>query len=189
MGARGLSLMDHHLKFSDIIHIDFPLCDSNNPNGEVPVEVDSFNKKIEAADILVFSIPESTGHYSAAFKNAMDWLVVKSSFNADLGQQYSISNKATYVITFTPVHKGAGHRHFDMTRHLLSDKMGAHVRDMYVKNRCWEHVIPNNTEFVGKECTQILNTKIYAPPESKENMTGEVPLWNQQYAEWNLKWK
>jgi NAD(P)H-dependent FMN reductase len=189
MGDRGLSLMDHYLNFSDIIHMDLPICNSNNPNGDVPIEVELFDHRLSVADILVFSIPEATGHYSAAFKNAMDWLVVKSNFNADLGQRYSISNKPTYIITFTPVHKNAGNRHFDMTRHLLRDKMGVDVRDMFVKNRGWENIIPNNCKFLHEECVQILNTKTVQPAISKEDMTVEVPIWNQQYSEWNLKWK
>jgi len=189
MGDRGLSLMHHYLNFSDIVYMNLPICNSNNPNGDVPLEVEVFNSRISKADILVFSIPEATGHYSAAFKNAMDWLVVKSNFNADLGQRYSISNKPTYVITFTPVHKEAGSRHFDMTHHLLQEKMGVDVRGMFVKNRGWENIVPENYEFVYDECVQILNTKIEPTPESKTDMTAEVPIWNQQYNEWNLKWK
>jgi len=189
MGNRGLVLMDHYLNFSNIINIDFPVCNSNNPNGEVPVEIEKFNEKIAAADVLVFSIPEATGHYAAAFKNAMDWLVVKSNFNADLGQRYSISNKPVYVMTFTPVNQGAGDRHFDMTRHLLHDKMGADIKEMFVKNGGWENVIPGNYEFVYSDCMTILNTQLPPPPEYKGDMADEVPVWNERYNEWNLKWK
>ena len=32
----------------------------------------------------------------------MDWLVVGKQYNASLGQNYSISDKPVYVITFTP---------------------------------------------------------------------------------------
>ena len=32
----------------------------------------------------------------------MDWLVVGKQYNASLNQNYSISDKPVYVITFTP---------------------------------------------------------------------------------------
>jgi hypothetical protein len=76
-----------------------------------------------------------------------------------------------------------------MTHHLLQEKMGVDVRGMFVKNRGWENIVPENYEFVYDECVQILNTKIEPTPESKTDMTAEVPIWNQQYNEWNLKWK
>ena len=188
MSYRGLLLMDKYLKFSDIIKIDIPICDSNKSDGNVPEEVNIFCDKLFKADILVFSIPEATAHYSAAFKNAMDWLVVKSNFNADLGQKYPISNKSLYVITFTPVYKNAGHRHFEMTKHLLQDKLGADVKNMFVKNYGWDNVIPHNYKFVYNECQEILNTTPPTIVEKKKNMRDDINTWNKQYDEWNLKW-
>ena len=188
MAYRGLTLMDNFLNFEKLIKIDLPMCDSNEPNGVVPDSVSEFCKSLELADVIVFSIPEYTAHYSAGFKNAMDWLVVKSNFNATLGKGYAISNKPVYVITFTPTFKGAGHRHFEMTTHLL-EKLGANVVKCFVKNNGWDNVIPGNFGFVEEEATAILNTTHKPLQVKEEDMTKEVPTWNIDYNNWNKKWK
>ena len=189
MGLRGLQLMDHYLNFSDIIEIDLPICNSNKPDGVVPKEVDIFNDRLLNGEIFIFSIPESMGHYSSAFKNAMDWLVINAIFNAGIGQDYPISNKPMYIITFTPVYSNAGHRHFDMTRHLLSDKMGCNIENMFVKNNGWENILPGNYEFVQKECDIILNTETPKAKNRKLDMVSSVPVWVNQYNKWNNKWR
>ena len=63
---------------------NMPLCNSNKSDGNVPEGVNKFIKVMRDADILVFAIPEATGHYAAAFKNAMDWLICESKFNSDI---------------------------------------------------------------------------------------------------------
>ena len=189
MALRGLKLMDHYLKFTHLHQIDLTFCDSNKPDGVVPDSVHRFTKILNEADVLVFSVPEYSEHYSAAFKNALDWLVVESSMNSTLGQQYSISNKPTYVITFTPAKVGAGHRHFDITQHAL-EKLGADVKELFVKNDGWDNVIRNNFQFVDTECARILNTTITElQPVIKKDMSNDVPGWNIKYNNWNEKWK
>jgi|TARA_B100000212_G_scaffold174432_1_gene131151 NAD(P)H-dependent FMN reductase len=178
MSYRGLLLMNHFINFNNLIKIDLPICDSNKPNGVIPKKVEELDNKLKESDALVFSIPEYTGHYSVGFKNLMDWLVVKAYYNADLGQKYSISNKPVYVITFTPAKKGTGDRHFDMTKDLL-EKLGCRVNKMYVKNDCWDNLVPNNYDFVKKECKEIL----------RKDMEDEVNGWQLKYEEWDNKWK
>jgi len=190
MAIRGLSLMDHYLKFEWYGQLnDIPLCNSNIPDGNVPEPVEILWNKMNDCDAFVFSIPEASGHYSAAFKNVMDWFVVKSYFNADLGQKYPMSNKPVIVMTFTPVYKNAGGRHFDMTKHILEEKLGANVIDMIVKNDCWKHVVPNNFEFVKEECTRILCTPLINEIDEKPDMIKEVNVWQKEYEEWNNKWQ
>jgi multimeric flavodoxin WrbA len=191
MGYRGLTLMDHYLQFDSITMIDLPLCNSNKPDGNVPDSVNQLCDTLEQADVIVFSIPEATGHYGAAFKNAMDWLVVKANFNADLGQRYAFANKPMFVITFTPCFEtdNAGDRHFEMTSHLLKDKMGANLRTMFVKHDGWKNVIPDNYNFVHDECQEILQAVPMATNSYKQSMTSYVGGWTKDYNEWNTKWK
>ena len=178
MNYRGLKLMNHFLNFDNLIRIDLPICNINGPTGTMPVQFDILNDKIMNSDKLVFAIPEYSGHYSVGFKNFMDWLVVKSNYNADLGQDYCITDKSIYVITFTPSKKGAGDRHFDMTKELI-EKLGGKVKKMYVKNDCWDNLTPNNYQFVEKESKEILRT----------TMKNEVNGWIEKFNEWDKKWK
>ena len=178
MNHRGLLLMNRYLNFKHIIKMNLPMCNSNKPDGDIPNSVETLDRKLKESDVLVFAIPEYTGHYSVGFKNLMDWLVVKAYYNADLGQQYSISNKPVHVITFTPAKKGVGDRHFDMTKDILT-KLGSQVKNMWVKNDCWENLTPNNHKFIEKECKKIL----------KKDMKDEVGGWQQKYNDWNNKWK
>ena len=77
---------------------DMPICNSNKSDGNVPQSVNKFVDVLNNADVLVFAVSEATGHYSAGFKNAMDWLVVKSKFNAKLGTNYFCCNIYSYKI-------------------------------------------------------------------------------------------
>ena len=178
MNYRGLKMMNHFINFDNLIRIDLPMCNANGPDGEIPKELDELDKKISKSDKLVFAIPEYSGHYSVGFKNFMDWLVVKSNYNADLGQDYCITDKLIYVITFTPSKKGAGDRHFNMTKELI-EKLGGRVKKMYVKNDCWDNLVPNNLSFVEKESKEIL----------RSSMKNEVAGWIEKYDDWNKKWK
>jgi len=188
MNYRGLTLMDHHIGFSDIIKLDLPVCNSNKADGVVPPKVKNFDERLEKADVLVFAIPEYTGHYAHGFKNVMDWLVVGKQYNASLGQNYSISDKPVYVITFTPALAPTGGRHFDMTRHMLEEKMGCDVKAMYVKNNCWEELLPNNYDFVWTECDAILSCKGFRKIEKRNDMTNEVNGWIERYEKWDEQW-
>ncbi len=170
--------MNYFINFSSIIKINLPICDSNRPDGQVPRQLDVIDQKIRKSDTLVFAIPEYSGHYSVGFKNFMDWLVVKSNYNADLGQEYCLTDKTIYVITFTPSKKGAGDRHFDMTKELI-EKLGGKVKKMFVKNDCWDNLTPKNYSFVENECKQIL----------RKNMKNEVNGWTKKFNEWDSKWK
>ena len=178
MNYRGLKLMNHFLNFDNLIRINLPICNVNGPEGKTPKELDELSEIISKSDKLVFAIPEYSGHYSVGFKNFMDWLVVKSNYNADLGQDYCITDKSIYVITFTPSKKGAGDRHFDMTKELI-EKLGGKVKKMYVKNDCWNNLVPNNLNFVEKESKEIL----------RSSMKDEVAGWIEKYNDWNDKWK
>ena len=162
MNTRGLKLLELDSVY-DMKYFDMPICDSNCCNGKVPHAVHRFIEVLSDADVLVFAIPETTGHYGSGFKNAMDWLIVASNFNADLGQDGPFFNKPLYVITFTPSHKDAGGRHFDMTKHLLQDKMGGIVYNSFVKNSGWHECIPNNTKWVQTEREEIYNTIMPEP--------------------------
>lgn len=188
MNYRGLELMDKVINFSSIQAASLPLCNSNKPDGVVPASIIDFWSKIQEADICVFSVPECTGHYSAAFKNAMDWFVVKGYFNATLGKNYPFSNKPVFVYTFTPsVNTDVGGRHFKMTKHLL-EKMGADIRSMVVKNDCWNKLYPNNIGFIEQDCKQILNCKLKNYDKTDDIMHKVAP-WQKKYEEWNTKWK
>ena len=83
----------------------------------------------------------------------MDWLVVKSNYNADLGQDYCISDKSIYVITFTPSKKGAGDRHFTMTKELI-EKLGGKVKNV-CKKLMLGKFIPTNYSFVKKNVNKL----------------------------------
>jgi hypothetical protein len=78
---------------------------------------------------------------------------------------------------------------FDITQHAL-EKLGADVKELFVKNDGWDNVIPNNFQFVDTECTLILNTAITElQPVIKKDMSTDVPGWNIKYNNWNEKWK
>ena len=65
-----------------------------------------------------------------------------------------------------------------MTKDLL-EKLGCRVNKMYVKNDCWDNLVPNNYDFVKKECKEIL----------RKDMEDEVNGWQLKYEEWDNKWK
>ena len=59
----------------DMTDFNMPICNKNSADGKVLARVHNFLKVIKDAEILVFAIPEATAHYSAGFKNAMDWII------------------------------------------------------------------------------------------------------------------
>ena len=186
MNTRGLKLMGLDDVY-DMTDFNMPICDVNKSDGKVLARVHNFLNRIKEADILVFAVPEATAHYSAGFKNAMDWIICATNFNADLGQDGPFSNKPVYLMTFTPVVEGAGGRHFDMTKHLI-EKMGGKVYNSFVKNNGWKECIPNNYEWVKEECIEILNTKMPKPINRKKDMLDRPNVWIEQYNEWDKLW-
>ena len=187
MNPRGLKLMSLNNVY-DMNDFNMPICDINKSDGKVTQGVNKFIVKLVDADILVFAIPEATAHYSAGFKNAMDWIICATNFNADLGQDGPFSNKPVYVITFTPVISNAGDRHFDMTKHLI-EKMGGIVYNSFVKHNGWKECVPGNYEWIRKEREEILNTKMPEVIERKIDMLDRPNVWIEQYNKWNNKWR
>jgi len=194
--SRGLSLVDRFLQFDQRLSLaDFniPICDSNRPDGVVLDSVARLDRAFEEADALVFAVPEAGGHYSAAFKNILDWLIVKHKFNSQLGKNYSLSGKPVYILTFTPTVPGSGGRHFEMTRSILTEKFGAVVRRSIVFNKCWEHVLPENFDFVKTSSFDILeDAKLFLATSSKPEGTArsvyDVEKWMAQYKRWDDQW-
>ena len=187
MNTRGLRLMCLDNVY-DMTNFNMPMCDVNKSDGRVGRDVNKFIDKLIDADILVFAVPEATAHYSAGFKNAMDWIICATSFNADLGQEGPFSNKPVYLMTFTPVVNDAGGRHFEMTKHLI-EKMGGIVYNSFVKNNGWEECVPGNYEWIHKEREEILNTEMPGVIERKEDMLDRPNIWITQYNKWNNKWR
>tara|TARA_B100001094_G_C18184686_1_gene802988 strand:+ start:1834 stop:3108 length:1275 start_codon:yes stop_codon:yes gene_type:complete len=189
--TRGLKLLNEEKLFDsvyDMTDFDMPVCYSNKSDGNVPDSVEQFNNALDA-DILVFAISEATSHYSAGFKNAMDWLVVKSKFNAKLGTDYAITDKPIFVITFTPTSKAPnGARHFEMTEHLLT-KMGANVIQSFVVNDSWNCVVPGafiNVKHIYDSISEYSSTHVLkAKKEIKDNSL----TWITDYEKWDTKWK
>ena len=189
MNTRGLKLMGLDDVY-DMSDFNMPICNVNKSDGKVLARVHNFLNRIKEADILVFAVPEATAHYSAGFKNAMDWIICATNFNADLGQDGPFSNKPVYLITFTPVVKGAGDRHFEMTKHLI-EKMGGVVYNSFLKNDGWKKCVPGNYEWVKEECIEIFdmsNTFLAEPRERKPDMLDRPNKWLEQYKEWDAKW-
>lgn len=205
MNMRGLTLMDELLFFDgqyDMNDFNMPLCNSNKSDGNVPEGVNKFIKVMRDADILVFAIPEATGHYAAAFKNAMDWLICESKFNSDIAVDGAFYNKPVWVVTFTPVipavtpgesyEIGAGGRHFEMTRHLLNEKMGGAVhQEMFVFNDGWQYCRPGNVDWVRDACNEILRAIDFDPGERAPSysMKDRPVKWLKRYEEWDASWK
>ena len=189
--TRGLKLLNEEKLFDsiyDMTDFDMPVCYSNKSDGNVPDSVEQFNSALDA-DILVFAISEATSHYSAGFKNAMDWLVVKSKFNAKLGTDYAITDKPIFVITFTPTTKAPnGARHFEMTEHLLT-KMGANVIQSFVVNDSWNCVVPGaftNVKYIYDSIREYSSTHV---SKEKKEIKDNSMTWITDYEKWNTKWK
>jgi NAD(P)H-dependent FMN reductase len=194
--TRGLTLLKEMLALNDVWSMsdfDIPVCSSNKSDGVVPLGVRQFDNVLATADILIFAVSEATAHYSAGFKNAMDWLVVKSKFNSRLGTDYAISSKPIFVVTFTPTvanEHNNGARHFAMTRHLL-EKLGSDVVGMHVVNDAWRTIIPGNynaVESIAAAITEYSST--YVKPAVTDNVEDTNSMgWIKLYNDWNDKWK
>ena len=192
--TRGLKLLQEKLDLDvyDMLDFNMPICNSNKSDGVVPDSVEQFVDVIEKADVLIFAVSEATSHYCAGFKNAMDWLVVKSKFNARLGTDYAITDKPIFVVTFTPTSKKPnGGRHFDMTTELLQ-KLGADVKECHLINNSWKTVIPggfNAVKSVYSAVKSFLGT--YTPNSTKTRYKDDYSslTWLKTYNEWDLAWR
>lgn len=192
--TRGLKLLQEKLDMEVFGMLDFnmPICNSNKSDGNVPNSVEQFVKKLDDADVLIFAISEATSHYCAGFKNAMDWLVVKAKFNANLGTDYAITDKPIFVVTFTPTkYAPNGGRHFDMTTQLL-EKLGSKVKECHLINDSWKTVIPgsiNAVKSVYSAIESFLGT--YTPTSTKTRCNEEYSslTWLKTYNEWDMAWR
>ena len=192
MQGRGIKLLNKFIPFHKIINLkdyNIPVLDSNMADGRVPECVIDFDKALIDADAYVFLVAEFMGGYCGQFKNAMDWLVVKSNMNNNLGTTYGFSKKPVFITTFTPSKK-AGGRHFDMTKNLI-EKMGGIVVGTKVFNDCWDNLIPSNDTFVENFCFEVNDfVRGYNGHEELE-----VKQWKNQseltekYNNWKKQWK
>lgn len=193
--TRGLKLLQEKLDIQvyDMLNFNMPICNSNKSDGIVPEGVEQFIGTLEQADILIFAISEATSHYSAGFKNAMDWLVVKSKFNAKLGTDYAITDKPIFVVTFTPTKKNIsnnGGRHFSMTKELL-EKLGANVIHLEVVHDAWRTVVPNNYTPIENLVKEISHFSYGYNSKSKKIIVEDTgsPGWLELYNNWDKQWK
>jgi len=192
--TRGLRLLKEKvdMKVLDMLDFNMPICNSNKSDGIVPASVEFFVKELDKADILIFAVSEATGHYCAGFKNAMDWLVVNSKFNARLGTDYAITDKPIFVLTFTPTkYKPNGSRHFEITTELL-EKLGANVINCCAINNSWETVRPGGFTAVKDVYSAIESFKCAYTPKGKKTSCKEDTnslTWLKNYNEWDIAWR
>jgi len=192
--TRGLKLLKEKLDINVFEMLDFnmPICNSNKSDGIVPNSVENFCNVLNNADVLIFAISEATGHYCAGFKNAMDWLVVKSKFNAKLGTDYAITDKPVFVLTFTPTkYEPNGSRHFGMTTQLL-EKLGANVIECHVINNAWKTVIPEGFNALHgpyNALKSFLDTYTLSSTRTQQTEDKSSLEWLNSYQIWDEKWK
>jgi len=182
MNHKGLQLIDNYCEFDSIdslANYNIPVINTSASDGVVPEEVDRLITKLFEYDKFVFAVPEMTGQMGAAFKNFLDWLVVKGYMNSNLGTAYPISKKDIVLLTFTPAGGEGGARHFPKTKEILI-KLGANV--IYTKcfNNCWKELLPENYEHYKKDAEIIKRYLSYT------NKTGNG--WQTKYLDWLNKW-
>ena len=194
MQSRGIKLLNKFIPFYKVVNLgDFniPILDTNMADGNVPDSVIRFDKALIDADAYVFFISEMMGGYSGTFKNAMDWLVVKTNYDKDLNIPYSISHKPLYSVTFSPSYKNGG-RHAEYIKTLL--KMFQVIYHSHIVfNRGWEKCIPDNYEWV-KKGAEIINNELSKPYEKKNKITESTDVrtickWIHLYNDWDKKWQ
>ena len=194
MQSRGIKLLNKFIPFYKVVNLgDFniPILDTNMADGNVPDSVIRFDKALIDADAYVFFISEMMGGYSGTFKNAMDWLVVKTNYDKDLNIPYSISHKPLYSVTFSPSYKNCG-RHAEYIKTLL--KMFQVIYHSHIVfNRGWEKCIPDNYEWV-KKGAEIINNELSKPYEKKNKITESTDVrtickWIHLYNDWDKKWQ
>ena len=182
MNHKGLKIISEYCDFDQIDSLsnyDIPVINTSSSDGIVPQEVDRLITKLFQYDKFVFAVPEMTGQMGGAFKNFLDWLVVKGYMNSNLGTAYPISNKEVVLLTFTPSGGEGGSRHFPQTKEILI-KLGANV--VYTKcfNNCWKNLVPDNSEHYKHDAEIIKRYLSYSKDTSSR--------WQQKYLDWLDKW-
>jgi NAD(P)H-dependent FMN reductase len=182
MNFKGLKVLNTYCEFDTVdslANYDIPVINTSASDGIVPTEVDRLITKLFEYDKFVFAVPEMTGQMGGAFKNFLDWLVVKGYMNANLGTAYPISKKDLVLLTFTPSGGEGGARHFPKTKEILV-KLGANV--VYTKcfNNGWKNLVPGNEELY-KEDAEIIKRYLSYKKNTSSN-------WQQKYLDWLDKW-
>lgn len=93
-------LKEHDIEFIDINDFEMPIfsIDKENENG-IPPEAFAFSKHIEQADLIVMSLAEHNGAYSAAFKNIFDWV-------SRIPNKSVFQDKAIFLMATSPGTRG-----------------------------------------------------------------------------------
>lgn len=66
---------DNEVEFYDMTNFEMPIYRHEiEVEKGVPKEAEKFAAKVDAADVILLSLPEHNGTYSTAFKNVFDWV-------------------------------------------------------------------------------------------------------------------
>jgi hypothetical protein len=193
MQYRGIQLLSHWVPFYKIYTLadfDIPLMRTNKPNGDSTESVKQFVSAMDEADALVFGIAEMAAQPYSGFKNAMEWLITDINTDKDMSRSYSISNKPLCTTTFTPGAEPAGSRHFEAINKLLW-QLNCNIRTNYVWNDAWEHLLPDNVEWVkkqGKEMSEQLSAKTSDVGITQHPKVRTMGTWLHLYDAWDAEW-
>ena len=194
MQGRGIKLLNKFIPFHKVVSLrdyNIPVLDTNMADGNVPDSVIEFDKALIDADAYIFLVAEMMGGYCGTFKNAMDWLVVKTNYDKDLNIPYSISHKPMYSVTFSPSNTNGG-RHDYMMKKLLKN-FQVDYKGHIVFNHGWENCLPGNYEWVETNA-KMMNEELSKPYEKKNMITEHTDVrtickWIHLYEEWDKKWQ
>ena len=65
----------HETELLDLNDYDLPLYSIDREKSEgIPVAIGQFSSKLDGADLIIISLAEHNGTYTAVFKNLFDWL-------------------------------------------------------------------------------------------------------------------
>lgn len=81
----------HAIEVFSIIR-DFPMFQPEKLELELPEEIKTFKRKLDAADAVIICTPEYTHNIPAVLKNALEWITASGE----------LSEKKVLPITFTP---------------------------------------------------------------------------------------
>lgn len=182
LNLRGLLLLTKLCKFDrleSLCNYNIPIINTNKVDEDVPSDIDTLFTEMFNYDAFVFAVPEMTGLMSAGFKNLLDWFVVCTNFNSNLGQNYPFSQKPIILLTFTPSNEEAGDRHFPTTTAIIN-KLGGNVVYSHCFKDCWNSVLPDNADFFKEECKTINHYLSYNSETSNK--------WKEKYDNWNKQW-
>lgn len=183
LNYRGLLVLNELVDLGTIdgLHnYDIPVINVNGMNETLPPGVKQLIDYMYQFDEFIFTVPEFTGMMSASTKNLLDWLVVATNMNLDHGKGYPFTDKRVMIFTFTPSGSEGGNRHMEQTKGIFK-KLGANVIHTEVFNRCWNTVIPGNTEPFVEAANRINNYLNYKPDQAK--------TFQEKYKDWDSKWE